>query len=76
MKNPSEISIELQDKEWPFVSVDHDRNIVRAIVFDDSGYYYFVRAVRDDDFGKAILIETSGGESKTVRICFPQSREN
>jgi len=30
-------------------------------VFDDGGYYYFVRAERDDDFGKATLIETSGG---------------
>ena len=33
----------------------------RAIVFDDAGYFYFVRAERDDDFGRATLIETSGG---------------
>lgn len=61
MKNMPEISIELQDTEWPFTFTDHDRQIVRAIAFDENGYYYFVRAVRDDDFGKAELIETSGG---------------
>ena len=61
MRDASEIRIELQDEEWPFTYIDHDREIVRAIVFDDSGNYYFVRAERDDDFGKATLIETSGG---------------
>lgn len=61
MNNISEINIELQDTEWPFEYIDHNREIVRAIVFDDAGYYYFVRAERDDDFGKATLIETSGG---------------
>ncbi|MBR1599369.1 MAG: NUDIX hydrolase [Lachnospiraceae bacterium] len=61
MKNIQEISIALEDLEWPFDYIDHDREIVRAIVFDDYGYYYFVRAIRDDDFGKAELIETSGG---------------
>lgn len=57
----SELKLELQDKEWEFEYVDHDRQIARAIVFDDLGYYYFVRAIRDDDFGKATLIETAGG---------------
>lgn len=61
MNNKSEINIELQDTEWPFEYIDHNREIVRAIVFDDAGYYYFVRAERDDDFGRATLIETSGG---------------
>ena len=56
-----ELKLELQDAEWQFEYTDHDRVIVRAIVFDAAGYYYFVRAVRDDDFGKATLIETSGG---------------
>jgi 8-oxo-dGTP pyrophosphatase MutT (NUDIX family) len=56
-----EVNLHLQDEEWPFEYIDHDREIVRAIVFDDQGYFYFVRAERDDDFGKAILIETSGG---------------
>ena len=61
-KIPSdELLIELQDNEWPFTYTDHDRRIARAIVFDDDGWFYFVRAERDDDFGKAILIETSGG---------------
>ena len=56
-----ELNIELRDEEWPYTYTDHDRLIVRAAVFDDEGYFYFVRAVRDDDFGKATLIETSGG---------------
>lgn len=53
--------IELRDNEWPLTTIDHDRVIARAIVVDDGGSYYFVRAVRDDDFGAATLIETSGG---------------
>lgn len=57
----SEIRIDLQDNQWPFEYTDHDRQIVRAIVFDDAGYFYFVRAERNDDFGEATLIETSGG---------------
>ena len=56
-----EIRIELQDTEWPMEYTDHDRLIVRAIVTDEAGNYYFVRVERDDDFGKATLIETSGG---------------
>ena len=56
-----QLRIELEDTEWEYDYIDHDRNIVRAIVFDNEGYYYFVRAYRDDDFGKATLIETSGG---------------
>lgn len=57
----NELLIELKDTEWPFEYTDHDRRIARAIVFDDAGYFYFVRAERDDDFGRATLIETSGG---------------
>ena len=56
-----ELLIELQDTEWLFEYTDHDRRIVRAILFDDTGNFYFVRAMRDDDFGKATLIETAGG---------------
>ena len=56
-----QINIELQDTQWQFEYVDHDRNIARAIVYDENGLFYFVRAERDDDFGKATLIETSGG---------------
>lgn len=56
-----ELSLSRRDEEWPFTYTDHHRQIVRAIVIDDSGYLYFVRADRDDEFGKAVLIETSGG---------------
>ena len=61
MKNLPEIRLELRDTEWPLTYTDHDRQIVRAIVVDDADSYYFVRAVRDDEFGAATLIETSGG---------------
>lgn len=56
-----EIRLSLRDGEWPFDYVDHDRAIARAVVFDGDGYLYFVRAMRNDDFGVATLIETSGG---------------
>lgn len=57
----NELYLELRDTEWPFTYTDHDRQIARAIVFDDEGWLYFTRATRDDHFGKATLIETSGG---------------
>lgn len=56
-----EIRMELQDTQWQLDYIDHDRNIARAIVYDDAGTFYFVRAERDDDFGRATLIETAGG---------------
>ena len=56
-----ELYLELQDTEWPLTTIEHDRMIARAIVIDDEGYWYFVRTTRDDEFGKARLIETSGG---------------
>ena len=61
MAKREEIYLELKDEEWPFDYTDHDRMIVRAIVVDDEGYFYFVRADRDDDFGRAVIIETAGG---------------
>ena len=53
--------LNFQDNEWPNNGIDHDRSIVRAIVVDDDNNFYFVRAYRDDEFGKSTLIETSGG---------------
>ena len=58
---PEALYLELEDTQWPMTHTDHDRQIVRAIVYDEAGYFYFVRAHRDDEFGKATLIETSGG---------------
>ena len=55
------LTIHLQDKEWPLDYIDHDREIVRAIVFDQSGMFYFIRLDRNDEFANAALIETSGG---------------
>ena len=56
-----EFYLELKDDQWPLEYIDHDRNIVRAIVIDDENKFYFVRVNRNDDLGKATLIETSGG---------------
>lgn len=61
MKKFGEIYLELTDNEWQYEYTDHNRQVVRAIVYDDEGYFYFVRADRDDDFGRAVIIETSGG---------------
>lgn len=58
---PRPLCLAFQDTEWPFTYTGHDRLIVRAIVYDEAGYFYFVRAERHDDFGNATLIETSGG---------------
>ena len=33
----AQFSIELKDNEWQYTYIDHDRVIVRAIVFDDNG---------------------------------------
>lgn len=61
MSKEAKIHLELEDREFPFSYTDHDREIVRAIVFDEEKNFYFVRIHRDDSFGKATLIETSGG---------------
>ena len=53
--------LELQDNQWPMEYTDHDRIIVRAIVYDKDANLYFMRADRDDKFGRCRLIETSGG---------------
>lgn len=37
-----ELYLELEDTEWPKEYTDHDRNIVRAIVYDNEGYLYFI----------------------------------
>ncbi|MCR5495959.1 MAG: NUDIX hydrolase [Treponema sp.] len=61
MKSFTEINIQLQDKEWPLEYIDHDRHCARAIIFDDDKNFYFVHVDRDDYFGKAKYIESSGG---------------
>lgn len=60
-----QVRLQLQDEQWPLEYIDHDRQIARAIVFDDRDQlyftFYFVRAERNDDFGEAVLVETAGG---------------
>ena len=55
------LRLDLRDEEWPQQPADHDRETVRAIVVDGEGSYYFMRLERNDDFGPATAIETSGG---------------
>lgn len=55
------IRLDLSDTEWPKTHISHTREIVRAIVVDDEKMGYFVRVDRNDDFGRATLIETAGG---------------
>jgi 8-oxo-dGTP pyrophosphatase MutT (NUDIX family) len=55
------LHIELQDTEWPFTYTDHDRVVVRAVVVDDGGNYYFNRLERGDMFCHGTVIETAGG---------------
>lgn len=75
-KDIPEIKLCLQDNEWPFEYTDHDREIVRAIVYDDRGRFYFATLDRDDIFGKAIVVETSGGGvEKGENLCFAIRRE-
>ena len=56
-----EIRLDLEDKEWPLEYISHDRRIARGVVFDTQGRFYFVKAERDDLFGKATHLETPGG---------------
>lgn len=61
MYDEQELRLDLADTEWPLEYIDHDRKIARAIVYDEMEKFYFVRVVRNDDFGNATLIETAGG---------------
>lgn len=69
-----QITLHLEDKEWPLEYIDHDRYTARAIVYDTDGYFYFVRVSRDDDFDNVTVIETAGGgvergEDMDTAIC-------
>ena len=56
-----ELKLGLQDTQWPKTNIDHDRQIVRAIIVDEQQNYYFVKVHRYDIFGTVTFIETSGG---------------
>ena len=55
------LDLHLSDDQWPLDYIDHHRQIARAVAVDADGMFCFVRASRDDDFGAATYIETSGG---------------
>ena len=61
MVNEHELQLELRDTEWPYTYTKQKRQIARAIVVDDEGYYYFAHIERNDIFGELTQIETSGG---------------
>jgi len=52
-----EIYIELQDTQWQFDYIDHDRNIARAIVYDENGILCAINRVP---------LETTGNTSVSV----------
>ena len=55
------LTIELQDTEWLFTYTDHHRTVVRAVVVDADGAYYFNRLEREDIFCHGTVVETAGG---------------
>lgn len=56
-----ELILDFLDNEWPNEYIDHERVVVRAIVYDEEENLYFARIERNDIFGKGKFIETSGG---------------
>ena len=55
------LKLSLQDNEWPLTYTDHTRVVVRAIVVDRRGNFFFNRLDRDDIFCHGRVIETAGG---------------
>lgn len=55
------LCMELQDTQWPFTYTDHHRTVVRAVVVDAAGTFYFNRLEREDIFCHGRVIETAGG---------------
>lgn len=55
------LKLMLQDTEWPLTYTDHTRVVVRAIVVDRRGNFFFNRLERDDIFCHGRVIETAGG---------------
>ena len=55
------LTLTLQDTEWPLTYTDHTRTVVRAIVVDRRGNFFFTRLERDDMFCHGRVIETAGG---------------
>ena len=61
------LALTLEDTQWEKTTITHDRHVARAIVLDEEGFFYFVRVVRDDIFGKGAFIETAGGGVESRR---------
>lgn len=61
VRPPKPLHLELKDTEWPCTYTDHHRVVVRAVVVDADGNFYFNRLDRDDDFCHGQVIETAGG---------------
>ena len=55
------LRLSLQDTEWPHTYTDHTRVVVRAIVVDHRGNFFFNRLDRNDIFCHGRVIETAGG---------------
>ena len=55
------ISLHLEDNEFKKTEITHDRLIARAFVLDENNKFVMLKIKRDDEFGNASYIETSGG---------------
>ncbi len=54
------IELYLKDNEFENLGITHTRHVARAIVLEDDKIL-MLRVNRDDEFGKACYLETSGG---------------
>ncbi len=61
MNNLKPIKLYLEDISWEYKCTNEIRKIARGIIVDENNNFYFVRAFRNDEFGKLNFIETSGG---------------
>ena len=76
MKN-NEIKIELQDTQWKKEYIDHDRNIVRAIVYDEKPLIYIyspIRIVAIRNKFKNIYPTSLGGVTHNIEEIYEEKR--
>ena len=55
------IDLKLEDNEFIKTEITHTRLIARAFVIDKDNKFIMLKVKRDDEFGKAEYLETSGG---------------
>ena len=48
MSRNAELRLDLKDTQWDYEYTDNDRNIARAIVYDEDGWFYFTAMIPDE----------------------------